>query len=490
MEFKISKSTTQANFFDIEFCFKAKSNLIELQLPAWRPGRYELQNFSKNIQSFKVFDENDADIPFKKTTKDKWQIEANLKNINIKYSFYANKTDAGGSFVDENVFYINFVNCIPYTVGEINDSVSICLNLPINWSIASALKFNIDKNGIAITTAKSFYELFDSPTIAAEIIQTKKYTVGYTDFYIDIVGNFNPNWGKILPAFRAFTAFQIKKMGSFPVKEYHFINWILPNAFYHGVEHGSSTMITLGPDIEGDNLIHDLLGVSSHELFHAWNICKIRPKELFPYDFTKENYFETGFVVEGITTYFGDLALVQSGVISKEEYLKELSTILMRHFVKEELANQSLAESSIDLWVDGYEAGIPHKKVSIYNKGALIALLLDLMIRNKFDQTRSLYTVMQMMWENFGKKEIGYTSTDYKSTAESIFEASLDEYFNDYIFGTKSLEPKLKEELGKIGLVLMWKNEASIIISEIENPNKTQKINLDKFLTDNKIDAF
>jgi predicted metalloprotease with PDZ domain len=490
MEFIISKSLSQANFFDIEFSFKANTKFVEIQLPAWRPGRYELQNFSKNIQSFKVFDEDELAIPHKKLTKDKWEIEANCKNIKIKYSYYANKTDAGSSFVDENVFYINFVNCIPYVVGGINKPVSVSLNLPKNWKIASALKFKLDRNGIAKTIAKSFCELYDSPTIASYKIQSAKYLVGKTDFYIEIVGNYSPNWDKILPAFKAFTEFQIKKMGNFPEKEYHFINWILPNAFYHGVEHGSSTMITLGPDIEGDSLLHDLLGVSSHELFHAWNICKIRPAALLPYDFTKENYFETGFVVEGITTYFGDLALVQSGVISKEEYFKELSTVCMRHFVKDGKANQSLVESSIDLWVDGYESGIPHKKVSIYNKGALVALLLDLMIRNKFDHKRSLYTLMEKMWGNFGKKEIGYTINDYKTEAENIVEEPLDEYFQNYIYGTKPLEHSLNKELVKFGLELIWKNDTSILISEIENPDKTQKINLEKFLTDNNFNAF
>lgn len=489
MEFKISQSSIQANFLDIEFSFKANTKIVELQLPAWRPGRYELQNFSKNIQSFKVFNENNLEIPFKKLTKDKWEIEANTKNIKIKYSYYANKTDAGSSFVDENVFYINFVNCIPYLVGLINEPVSVSLNLPKNWEIASALKFKFNKKGTANTLAKSFYELYDSPTVASSTIQIVKYKADQTNFFIEIVGNYKPNWEKILPAFKAFTKFQIKKMGSFPEKEYHFINWILPNAFYHGVEHGSSTMITLGPDIEGDSLLSDLLGVSSHELFHAWNICKIRPKELLPYDFTKENYFETGFVVEGVTTYFGDLALVQSGVISKEEYLKELSTVCMRHFVKDGKANQSLVESSIDLWVDGYEAGIPHKKVSIYNKGALVALLLDLKIRNKYNHSRSLYTLMQNMWENFGKKAIGYSINDYKTEAENIFGEPLDEYFKNYIYGTKTLEPSLNKELSKVGLELIWKNDTSIIISEIENPDKTQKINLEKFLIDNNFNA-
>jgi predicted metalloprotease with PDZ domain len=301
------------------------------------------------------------------------------------------------------------------------------------------------------------------------------------------MGNYLPNWAKIIPSFKAFSELQIRVMGDFPVENYNFIIWIIPNAYYHGVEHGSSTMIVLGPDAEGDNLLSDLIGVSSHELFHAWNICKIRPINLLPYDFVKENYFDTGFVVEGVTTYLGDLFLLHAGVISKEEYLKELSAISMRHFVKDDKAKQSIVESSIDLWVDGYAEGIPNKKVSIYNKGALLALILDLKIRNKTKHAFSLYTIMKEMWEKFGKYEIGYLLSDYKLIAENIYGGLLEEYFSACIFGNVSLEKYLNMELKNFGLKLIWKNQVSTIIAEIKKPNEVQKINLQKFLTNNAL---
>lgn len=487
MDFKISKSNQQKHFFEIELRLKAEADIVELQLPAWRPGRYELQNFSKNIQTFTVFDKKGLKVKFRKITKDKWEIMAKKQELFIKYSYYSIKTDAGNSYVDDSIFYVNFVNCIPYQVGKIETPVSVSIDIPSDWSIACALKFKKNKKGGQRVQAKSFYELYDSPLIACPTIDTKEYKIDKTQFKISVVGNYNANWPKILPAFEAFSKFQIMKMEDFPVQDYSFIIWVLPTAFYHGVEHCSSTMIVLGPDIEGDTLIADLLGVSSHELFHAWNICKIRPKELLKYDYTKENYFETGFIVEGVTTYLGDLILVQSGVISKDEYLKELSTVCIRHFVNDGKASQSLVESSIDLWVDGYGTGVPNKKVSIYHKGALVAFILDLMIRNKFNHERSLYTIMKEMWFNFGKKGVGYQLNDYKLIAESIFEGDLDEYFEKCIFGNDSLESLLNQELNKIGLELVWKNEASLVVSELEKQKKIQKNNLAKFLTDNEI---
>ncbi len=485
MIYTLKKNKNHPNFIDIELKYKSNSDKVILQIPAWRPGRYELQNFAKNIPKIEAFDKNGQNLGIQKITKDAWEITCKKQEILVKYSYYAHKTDAGSSFVDSDYLYINFVNCLAYIENGINKPVSVEIEMPKNWQYACALEGKMLENNQLKIVASSFYTLYDSPFIAAKSIATQEYFVEETQFQIQIIGNYQPNWNKILPDFEAFSRYQICKMVSFPVKKYQFLVWILPTAFYHGVEHSASTMIVLGPDNEGDSLITDLLGVSSHELFHAWNICKIRPKQLLPYDFSQENYFDTGFVVEGVTTYFGDLFLLHAKVILKDEYLKELSTTCIRHFVKDGQAQQSIVDSSIDLWIDGYTEGIPQKKVSIYHKGALVALLLDLMIRNKFDHKKSLYCVMKAMWDNFGMKNIGYTLTDYKLIAETIFEAPLNDYFNNFIAGNVPIEAALNTELKHIGLGLVWKNNFTIVISEIKKPTKVQKMNLEKFLTDN-----
>lgn len=485
MIFTVKKSTTQAHFFDIELKFLAKNQIEELQLPAWRPGRYELQNFSKNVQYLKAYNEAGEPISTKKTTKDKWEIIANKQMVVVTYTYYANKKDAGSSYVDDDTIYLNFVNCFPYPVGQIESSLKVLLQIPEKWECASALNFK-KKNNVIELIAKSFYEIYDCPLIAKSKIDKKDFTINKTKFQIAIAGNYEANWKKILPSFQAFSQYQINVMGSFPEPSYLFLIWILPTAYYHGVEHSTSTMIVLGPDSEGDSLLPDLLGVSSHELFHAWNICKIRPKELLPYNYAQENYFDTGFIVEGVTTYFGDLFLLHAGVISLEEYLKELTAICTRHFIKDGKALQSIVEASLDLWVDGYTEGIPHKKVSIYNKGALLALLLDLQIRKKFNHTKGLYDIMRKMWETFGAPNIGYTLADYKAIAENVFEGNLDEYFSNFIFRNKPLEQVLQTELEHIGLQLKWNTDFNVSVSVMKKATKNQKINLQKFLTNNK----
>lgn len=450
MHYQISVTDPASHFLNITYTIpEITSDHIEIQLPAWRPGRYEIQNFAKNIQFIEAISISGDKLPLRKITKDRWEIKTNSeKTVQIRYSFFAAIQNAGSSYVDEELWYLNFINFCFYTEGRINDPCSVSLALPENFEIACGL----ESAGPHQLIAKDFYQLVDSPLLASETLQKSDYVVRGVQFHIWMHGNLKPNWKRIQRDFRRFSREQIATMGEFPEADYHFLNLILPNAFYHGVEHHNSTMIVLGPDDEGEGLYTDLLGVSSHELFHAWNIIRIRPIELLPYDFTKENYFVTCFVAEGCTTYYGDLFLRRAGVFDDEAYVKELQVYMKRHFENNALASQSLAESSFDLWLDGYEKGIPHRKVSVYHKGALVAMILDLFLRKKSNHESSLDTVMQVLWQRYGKPFVGYTVEDYQNVVEEIAGEKLDWYWKECIFTNEPLETRLNEALAFVGL--------------------------------------
>ena len=498
IKYKISSENPQSHFLNIEMVIdNIQSDSIELQLPAWRPGRYELQNFAKNIQRFEVFrtpshkgEGAGGEVIFHKLTKDRWLIHTlDLQEVTIKFTYFANVQNAGSSYVDESVMYVNFVNCLPYVQGRIDKACALEIVLPKEYKIACGLSdftntnagwvlnpASVEQGGDFVFHPRNYYELVDSPLLASPYLQHQSYQVNNVDFHVWFLGNYTPNWTKLLVDFQAFTEKQIQVMGDFPEKDYHFINWILPTSFYHGVEHRNSTMIVLGPDSEGDGLYNDLLGVSSHELYHVWNICKIRPVEMMPYDFTKENYFPTGFVAEGVTTYYGDLFLVQSGVFTQEQYLKELETVLKRHFEQDGKAFQSLVESSFDLWLDGYSQAIPHRRVSIYQKGAVVSLILDLMIRLRFGHQKSLETIMKTMWERFGKMGVGYSIMDYQRVCEEVYGRSLSQYFKDCIHGNMPLEGMVNELLDAFGLQMQWNEEGKIHLEIMDGENENLKL--------------
>jgi predicted metalloprotease with PDZ domain len=360
MHYNVSVSDPQSHLLLITYTIpEINDDYIEIQLPAWRPGRYEIQNFAKNIQFIEAISGNQQKLSIDKVTKDRWRVGmAGEKEVQIRYAYYAISQNAGTSYVDEELWYLNFINFCMYTEGRISEPYTIHLELPEGYQIACGMP----STGNTLL-AKDFYQLVDSPLLASQSLQKCEYVVRGVQFNIWMHGNLKPNWKRIEKDFRRFSREQIATMQEFPETDYHFLNLILPNAFYHGVEHHNSTMIVLGPDDEGEGLYADLLGVSSHELFHAWNIIRIRPKEMLPYDFTKENYFRTCFVAEDCTTYYGDLFLKRAGVFNDETYIKELQVYMKRHFENSAHATQSLADSSFDLWLDGYEKGIPNRKV-------------------------------------------------------------------------------------------------------------------------------
>jgi predicted metalloprotease with PDZ domain len=466
--YKISSPEPQSRLLQIEahFVLSKSQTSLTIQLPAWRPGRYELQHFAKNIQSFEVFDENGQALVFQKIKKDRWQIQTKGSLCVVKLNYYANVQNAGSSYTDAHTLYVNPVNCLPYAEDRLHEACTLELDIPAHWQVACGLRYNSTERRLM---ANSYYQLADSPLLASPFLQHGSYRVQDTVFHVWFLGNYEPNWPKILADFEAFSQIQIQTMGDFPEAEYHFINWILPTAFYHGVEHAHSTMIALGPDHQPDELYPDLLGVSSHELFHAWNICKIRPVEMMPYDFTQENYFPTGFVAEGITTYYGDVFLKRAGVFSLEQYLKELETVFKRHFENDGRAFQSLVESSFDLWLDGYTQAIPNRRVSIYQKGALVALILDLSIRLKHGHSRSLDDVMRLLWQRHGKTSVGYSLSDYRSIAEEVMGEPLDWYFEQCIEGNEPLERLLNDIIEQVGLQLQINEEGKYSLKLLDN---------------------
>lgn len=398
IEYYISYTNPLTFFIHLRTVIQTQGALeIYLQLPAWRPGRYELQNFAQKIQHFRVFNAINQPVAYQKITKDRWQIAtAGQTTVEVHYNFYAHQLDAGGSWLDETQLYVNPVNCLLTVEGREDQPCQLHLALPADWQIASGLQ-QVAKHTLA---APNYHELIDGPLIASPTLQHHVYQVQNIPFHVWFQGHCRPDWNLLLPHFQRFTEEQIMLFGDFPVGDYHFLNQILPDKFYHGVEHGNSTVIALGPGelLMAPEVYKQLLGVSCHELFHTWNIKQIQPAEMLPYDYTRENYFRTGYVAEGVTTYYGDYLLARSGIFSADQYFIELNEVCRKHFDDFGQYHLSLADASFDLWLDGYKPGIPDRKVSIYHKGCLAALILDLEIRRATANQKSLDDVLRRLW--------------------------------------------------------------------------------------------
>lgn len=442
MQYTVSYTQATSHFLDISLQISSVTeNRLSLQLPSWRPGRYELQNFAKNIFSIEAFGGSNKPLPLEQVSKDRWVIDCkNTAQVQVRYRYYANQMDGGGTYLDEAQLYINWITCAFLVEERPKEAIDIALHLPADYHIACALPQQQHQ-----LHALDFEQLVDSPLIASAGLQHESYQEGNCLFHIWIQGDCQPDWERLLADFKAFSKVQIEAFGSFPCEEYYFLLQILPYRHYHGVEHKFSTVIVLGPseDLMG-KLYDDLLGVSSHELYHTWNVTRLRPKEMVPYQWHTYNHFQTGFVAEGVTTYYGDLMLARGGVWDSERYLQELNVFLKRHFENPARHTSSLAGSSYELWLDGYSPRQPKRTVSIYVKGALIALLLDWKIRKATEGKNSLDDLMNRLWQKC--ETTGYTLSDYKGVVESFLgKQDTDAYFEQCVFGTVDLMPLLKE---------------------------------------------
>ncbi|MDB5274652.1 MAG: peptidase [Chitinophagaceae bacterium] len=452
MQYTISCANRLTQIIQISLSFEVLGeDSLELCLPAWRPGRYEFQHYARNLFAIKGYDGNQKNLDVHKTDRNSWLIPHPTKGIiTISYQYSCTQLDAGGSWIDDALIYINPINCLLYLKEREHESCQLTLDFPdTTVQPATHLLFKDRKAQV-----ENYFRLVDSPFFLSQQQEHVRYEIGGTTFHIWTHGDFFFSKEKLIEDFKAFTAVQLAAMEAFPEKEYHFLLLLLPFTHYHGVEHHQSTVITLGPaqELAKPALYEELISISSHELYHAWNICKIRPREMYPYRLHQENYFRTGFVAEGITTYLGEYFLRQSNFFSEERFLLEIEQWFNRHHMHRGVERASLADSSFDLWVDGYVNTSADYKVSIYVAGALSAIALDLQIRLK-NPNQSIFNLMQTLYKEKALKLEGYTESYLQKVIQSFIGDEEKNFWNHCITG-HSVDVYVSQALEQFGIAV------------------------------------
>jgi predicted metalloprotease with PDZ domain len=449
----------------IDICFEVKGNAeteLLVRLPFWRPGRYESGNFARNILNLQAESSQGESLFSSKQSKESWLIRAEKNaHIKISYQYYAAELNAGSTYLSADQLYVNPVNCCLFIESRMAEECELILEIPNNYEIASDLPRGESPTRLI---ASDFDRLADAPFIASSQLQQLSFEISEHLFHLWFMGQVSIPADKVVTDFKAFCAVQLNMMGKLPGNEYHFLFQILPVPFYHGVEHKNSTVCALGPDslLFTNELYTEFLGVSSHELFHAWNVKTIRPVELSPYDFTRENYSRLGWIYEGITTYYGDQFLILSGVFSEETFFDTFNEKLKKHFVNYGRHNQPVSESSFDTWIDGYVSGVPHRKTSIYTEGSLCAFMLDMLIREHSNEVCSLDDFMRQLYAD-SKNGRAYNRDRVLQILNGLVEYDFELFFEQYIEGTTDYEPLLMHCLERVGLNLIQRKPFSAI---------------------------
>ena len=440
--------------------FPAQEGAWDVQLPTWRPGRYELGNFAQYVLWVEGIDGAGHRARLAKTDLHSWRVPAGTQRI--EWLFHADILNAGSTCVEDDLFYVNPVNCFMYDPQRQDLAAEVVLSdLELDpereegWALAVAMPW-AEREGVPTMQARDVQHLMDSPWMASPKLWHEVYREQGVDVHLWIHDCLPSDTNRFVADHVAFTRAQIASYKSFPVDEYFFLYLFPDREVRHGVEHEDSTVIAMGPAarIQSEEGYMEIIGIASHELYHTWNVKRIRPAEWMPYDFTGPCPSELGYVAEGVTTYMGDLFLFEAGVVDLQGWCALMTKLLERHLNNPGRLNMSVAASSYDTWLDGYRMGVPGRKGSIYVEGAVLAFLCDCRIMELTGGKASLSTAMTLLWERFGRPQRGLDADSYWNILEEVAGASLADLRTNHAEGVEDTWEPLVHAMSTQGLTL------------------------------------
>ncbi|MCI0337890.1 MAG: hypothetical protein L0226_09955 [Acidobacteria bacterium] len=412
---------------------------LDISMPSWTPGWYTIRPYAANVIKLHAHASGKR-LPMRAIDKQTWRIETEgHRTFTIDYDYFADNLNVNGAELTEKRGFFLGTNLFFYVPGHTTGTQStLKFEIPDGWRIATGLKQSKEKN---LYLVRDFDNLVDCPTVMGDFDDFTVTVLGKTvHIVIDPKGQITAEAGEMLRGYvsRVIES-QGKMFGGLPYDEY----WVLyvTGRLRSGgaLEHENSTnimLMSMPPDPRG------LIGVTSHEHFHVWNVKRIKPAGLIPYDYSKEQYVRELWFAEGFTSYYGDLHIRRAGLNTVSDYLRGLEIQIRRLQNSEARKWLSLSDSSTITWLSygGIGAGFTNFSTDYYNKGELAGLLLDLEIRGATGGQKSLDDVMRSLFEGYYQRGRGYTNEDVEKIASEIAGQSFKDFFTRYVNGTDELD--------------------------------------------------
>ena len=428
------------------------TDTITVTMPKWTPGYYQILDFGKNVLNFKVSN-NGKERIINTSNGNQWifTIQKN-KPFHCSFDVQTEKQFVANSYVDSNHAYIIPGSAFPYINGKINNSITIQISAPFKWNqLATGLSNYQERKNELI--ADNFDDLYDSPILLGSLESLNPFFingiehrfVGYKLGDFDRIA-FMKNLEKMVKS-----ASEI--IGDIPYKHYSFIG-IGPGR--GGIEHLNSTTVSFeGKELKKPGGINRVMSFLAHEYFHHYNVKRIRPFELGPFDYTKENRTNLLWISEGLSVYYEYLIVKRAGIIDDSTLLQNFEKNINTLENNPGRFYQSLSQASYDTWSDGpfgKQGAEANKSISYYDKGPVVGLLFDFAIRHVSGNNKSLDDVMRYLyWHYYKELHRGFTDAEFQQACEDIAGVSLTDLF-EFVYTTKELN--YKKYLSYAGLAL------------------------------------
>jgi len=436
----------------------------EIYWPAWIPGSYLIREYARHVLSLEASGAG-GQLAVHKLDKATWRVEPTAGPLLITAEIYAHDLSVRGAFLDSGHAFINGVCTFPAVRGHEAARCVLHLEGPSvlpgsAWTVATSLTRLTGAQGhFGAFSAASYDELVDRPLLLGPLAQAN-FEVAGVPHRLHFVGAPAIDLERIADDVATICSCHADLFGApLPMAAYEFLVTALPVG-YGGLEHSDSSALVCSQSdlpIPGETGVtagyRKFLGLVSHEYFHLWNVKRLRPAEFAPYDLQRENYTRQLWLFEGITSYYDDLALLRSGLISADSYLDMLGKSFTRVYRSGGRRRQTLEEASFDAWIKFYrpDDNAPNALLSYYTKGAMVALALDLELRLRTDGRVCLDHVMQALWQEYGAAK-GLPDGAFERVAESMSGLRLDEFFQQALRTT--VDPPVGILLAQFGVRL------------------------------------
>ena len=425
---------------------------LDFVLPAWAPGRYAIYDFAKNVQEFSARGANHQALAWAKLDKQTWRVDARAAGgmVEVTYRVFANDLTGSFSQVDSRHANLNGPSIFMYVDGHKPDPLTLKIEAPELWQVISGFStstsertFHAPNYDILVDTPLEI-----SPECSLDQFQEQGKTIRVA---VHTYGEDNSDRSELLEGVRKIVHVEMTAMPPPDFEHYLFIFHFAPDIpLGDGMEHLNSAQIITTGNLRGST--HEALETAAHEFFHVWNVKRLRPAALGPFDYTREDYTPSLWFAEGITTYYGYLFLLKTGLWSRQDFLNHLASEVFALEREPGRKLMSAEDSSLAAWFfdrspQMQETNFANSTISYYNKGALLGVLLDLEIRSRTEQRKSLLDVLRGMYHDFYEaasasyygRGRGYEEKDILESLIAVTGSDFGPFFARYIRGTEEL---------------------------------------------------
>ena len=454
LQYVISPADPKGHLYQVSLTIPKPSQPLQtLSLPNWIPGSYLIRDFSKHITTLSIENEHQQPVAVEVVDKSTWQFESNGEAVTVTYQVYAWDLSVRGAHFDETHGFFNGTSVFLCVDNQRQQACSVEIKATVfshanNWKVATGMpKDKVDQSGFGFYHADDYDSLIDYPVEMGTFTEVDFEACGVPHKMV-LTGLFEFDETRLKADLIKICEYEINLFGGKAPMDDYLFQVMVTGSDYGGLEHRNSTALMCSRDDlpytgmgDATDGYLQFLELCSHEYFHTWNVKRIQPEVYQLSDLKEPVYTNQLWWFEGITSYYDGLILLRAGLTNQATYLKTLAEQMTRVYRMPGRFNQSVAESSWLTWTKFYQQdeNAPNAIISYYSKGSLIALALDLTIRQQTQNTKSLDDVLLYLWQHYGKSGIGLKEFEIEAICAQVSGINLSEFFDAYLYGKEDL---------------------------------------------------